>query len=62
MVALDVILNGNPLSKPKLQAGGSCGNVLTILSFLGWKSFPIARLSKNSGTKSIVQDLKANGV
>lgn len=62
LIALDVILNGNPLSKPKLLAGGSCGNVLTILSYLGWDSFPIARLSKNKGTKSLINDLKANGV
>lgn len=58
LVALDVVLNGNPLTPPKLHAGGSCGNVLTILSFLGWNAFPIARLTSNRATKELVKDLK----
>lgn len=58
LVALDVILNGKPETPPKLHAGGSCGNVLSILSFLGWSSFPVARLAKNSATKEIEKDFK----
>ncbi len=58
LVALDVILNGKPETPPRLHAGGSCGNVLSILSFLGWSSFPIARLAKNSATKEIEKDFK----
>ncbi|MEO5563051.1 MAG: PfkB family carbohydrate kinase [Chitinophagaceae bacterium] len=57
LVALDIILNGHPLTPPKLHAGGSCGNVLTILSFLGWKTIPIARLSKIKATKELIKDL-----
>ena len=59
LVALDVILNGHPLTRPKLYAGGSCGNVLTILAFLGWQATPIARLSKITATKKIVEDLES---
>ena len=29
---------------PGFFAGGSCGNVLTILSYPGWDSYPAARL------------------
>ena len=58
LVALDVILNGNPLTPPKLYAGGSCGNVMAILAFLGWQATPIARLSNISATKKLLEDLK----
>ncbi|SDQ99221.1 fructokinase [Chryseobacterium soldanellicola] len=58
LVALDVILNGAPTTPAKLCAGGSCGNVLTILSFLGWSSKPIARLSDNGATKNLFKDFK----
>ena len=58
LVALDVILNGSPTTLPKLSTGGSCGNVLTILAFLGWDSYPIARLSNNRATNEIVRDLE----
>jgi sugar/nucleoside kinase (ribokinase family) len=56
LVALDVILNGSPQTLPKISAGGSCGNVLAILSYLGWKSFPIARLANNDATKELLTD------
>ncbi len=58
LVALDIILNGSPSTPPKYQAGGSCGNVLTILSFLGWASHPIARLAKDSHSVKLINDLK----
>lgn len=58
LIALDVVLNGKPETPAKLYVGGSCGNVLTILSFLGWQSYPIARLAKNKATKEIESELK----
>jgi len=57
LVALDVILNGSPDTAPKVFAGGSCGNVLSILSFLGWRSYPIARLKKNRAADELIEDL-----
>lgn len=56
LVALDVILNGSPSTPAKLCVGGSCGNILSILSYLGWESKPIARLSKTVATKNILKD------
>ena len=47
LVVLDVVMNGNPHSRSKVWAGGSCGNVLTILSYLGWNAFPITRLGND---------------
>ena len=58
LIALDIILNGNPNTPPKYQAGGSCGNVLTILSFLGWESYPMARLARDSNSTLLINDLR----
>lgn len=58
LVALDVILNGSPSTPAKLCAGGSCGNVMSILAFLGWDSKPIARFSDNNAAKNLFADFK----
>jgi len=50
LIALDLILDGGD-PKPRLSAGGTCGNVMAILSRLGWNAVPVARLA--SGHKSI---------
>ncbi|WPY97310.1 PfkB family carbohydrate kinase [Christiangramia sp. OXR-203] len=62
LVALDIILNDNKKTEPLITAGGSCGNVLTILSFLGWNSYPIARLDESEATQLILEDLAKNNV
>ncbi len=62
LVALDIILNDNKKTEPIITAGGSCGNVLTILSFLGWESYPIARLDTTEATQLILEDLEENNV
>lgn len=56
-LALDIVLNGKVESPIKFFAGGTCGNVIAILSFLGWSSFPIARLAKNKYTDLLLKDL-----
>lgn len=56
LIALDVILNGKPSTPAKLCAGGSCGNVLSILSFLGWQSKPIGRLAENKASEKLFND------
>ena len=62
LLALDVILNGSPSTPPKLTVGGSCGNVMTILSYLGWSSYPVARLKNNDASEEIFADLERWGV
>src|SRR5438445_3433097 len=62
LVALDVILTDNKDQQPRYFAGGTCGNVLTILRYLGWRSNPIARLSPGAAADRVLNDLKAQGV
>lgn len=62
LVALDVLMNGNPNTPIGLYAGGSCGNVMAILSFLNWKTYPVARLRDNEAGEIVVRDLEWAGV
>lgn len=62
LVALDVVIADDPAADPILCAGGTCGNVLTALAFLGWESYPIARLRSDAASKRVIEDLKHWGV
>lgn len=62
LIALDLVTNGDEDSSPCAWAGGSCGNVLTILSYLGWKSYPVARLGDDAAARAIVKDMTEHGV
>lgn len=61
LVVLDVIYDGKS-KDPVFFAGGSCCNVLTILAYLGWDSFPLARLGRDPEGDRIVEDMKRWGV
>ncbi|MBY0508597.1 MAG: hypothetical protein K2P94_00460, partial [Rhodospirillaceae bacterium] len=43
-------------------AGGTSGNVLTILAYLGWDSYPIARMNGDSASQRVKADMKKWGV
>ena len=58
LVALDIVISSNPKEPAYQWAGGTCGNVLTILSYLGWASFPIARLNSESSSLCAIEDMK----
>lgn len=58
LVALDVVINGHNINEPYYMTGGSCGNVLIILSYLGWNSVPIGRLKKGNFSDFIIKDMK----
>lgn len=61
LVSLDVVQKpGNPLITT--SAGGTCGNVVSILSYLGWKSYAISRLNNDKASIEIKSDLKRSGV
>jgi len=62
LIALDMVTNGDRGDAPRLWAGGSCGNVLTILAYLGWYSYPVARLGNDKAAKTIAKDIGRHGV
>jgi len=61
LVTLDIIIN-NGAKTPIFSAGGTCGNVLAGLSFLGWESISISRAGMDLAGEILTQDLIGNGV
>jgi sugar/nucleoside kinase (ribokinase family) len=60
LIALDVIVSeGVP---PLYLAGGTCGNVLAILGFLGWNSIPVARIGRDRPAGIVKADLDRWGI
>jgi hypothetical protein len=57
LIALDVVIEAEVKRDPWLWTGGTCGNVLTILSYLGWRAFPVARLNGDAASRCVEEDL-----
>ena len=62
LVTLDIVVDRELPDKCIVRSGGSCGNVLTILSYLGWKSYPVSKLGQDSAAKIVLADLARFGV
>ena len=60
MTTLDIVHNGS--GRLDVYAGGSCTNVLTILSWLGWRAVNIARLGADPEGKAVIADMSRWGV
>lgn len=58
LLALDVIVGADSKGTATLAAGGTCGNVLTVLSSLGWDALPIARLNGDTASRLLCEDLE----
>lgn len=59
LIALDVVLSEEV--SPRYFAGGTCGNVLAILAFLGWNSVPVARIGDDRTSHVVRADLERWG-
>jgi sugar/nucleoside kinase (ribokinase family) len=62
LIALDVVIEVDAKRDPWLWIGGTCGNVLTILSYLGWQAYPVARLNGDAASRYVEEDLCRWGV
>jgi sugar/nucleoside kinase (ribokinase family) len=58
LLAMDVVCADHSEEVPPCYAGGTCGNVLTILSYLGWKSSPVSRLAPGEVANRVLKDLR----
>jgi sugar/nucleoside kinase (ribokinase family) len=61
LIVLDIILN-NGDSSPIFKAGGTCGNVLAGLSYMGWESVAVARSGTDSAGRLMMKNLSDCGV
>lgn len=53
LISLDVLIRDGANLPVSYYVGGTCGNVMMILSYMGWDAYPISRLD---GTKRTPQD------
>ena len=60
LVVLDAIYGADG-GGPRFLAGGSCGNVMAILSHLGWDAYPAARLGDDPEGRRVVGDMRRWG-
>jgi len=62
LIALDIVVTDRRGLDPRYWAGGTCGNVLTILAYLGWRTYPVATLGEDVAAALVLEDLKKFGV
>lgn len=51
LIALDVVMQRGKVSR--LFAGGTCGNVLLALAYMGWQANPVSRITSDAPGKLI---------
>ncbi len=62
LIALDLVMSMDPEKPIRSWAGGTCGNVLSILAYLGWEAFPIARMNGDPASERVRADMTRWGV
>lgn len=62
LIALDLVIGPDPDAPVRSWAGGTCGNVLAILAFLGWDAYPIARMNGDPASDRVRSDMARWGV
>lgn len=63
LIVLDVVRSSvGTTATEKRFAGGSCGNVLTILAYLGWDANAVGRIGDDHAGCELVADLERWGV
>jgi fructokinase len=62
LIALDLVMSADPQSPVRSWAGGTCGNILSILAYLGWEAYPIARMNSDPASERVRADMDRWGV
>lgn len=62
LIALDLVVGPDPETPVRAWAGGTCGNVLSILAYLGWDTYPVARMNDDVASDRVRADMKRWGV
>ena len=62
LIALDLVIGVAPETPVRCWAGGTCGNVLSILAWLGWDAYPVARMGGDAASQRVRADMARWGV
>jgi sugar/nucleoside kinase (ribokinase family) len=62
LISLDILFREDESRPVSFYVGGTCGNVMMILSHMGWDSYPVARLDSTHYTKKLLKDMRLHGV
>jgi len=62
LIALDLVIGADENRPVRSWAGGTCGNVLSIMAYLGWNAFPIARMNGDPASQRVKADMRRWGV
>ena len=62
LISLDVLIRDGKKLPVSYYVGGTCGNVMMILSHMGWNSYPIARLDGTKDTNRLLADMRQHRV
>ena len=58
LISLDILLKDDGIRPISYYVGGTCGNVMMILSYMGWDTCPIARLDNSKYTERLLADMR----
>lgn len=62
LIALDMVMSQDPKAPIRSWTGGTCGNVLSILAYLGWSAYPVARMNGDPASQRVRADMSRWGV
>lgn len=62
LIALDLVVGPEQEIPVRSWAGGTCGNVLSILAYLGWDAYPVARMNDDVASDRVCADMQRWGV
>ena len=62
LIALDLVVGPDPESPVRSWAGGTCGNVVSILAYLGWDAYPVARMNEDVASNRVRADMRRWGI
>lgn len=62
LISLDVLIRDGQRIPVSYYVGGTCGNVMMILAYMGWESYPIARLDSTKDTDRVLADMVKHAV
>ena len=62
LISLDVLIWDGQKVPVSYYVGGTCGNVMMILSYMGWETYPIARLDGTKDGLRVLADMEKHQV